>query len=184
MIKKKYSNTFMTNMTKNITLTLVLTLSFMFYSANVSAAKPSAKKWTEQCGEDKKNCFALIQKIDDDKNIIAVVYIRMGEVTVDEKKQIAPVLFVNLPLDQDLATKPKIVIDGDVEKASLDTTFTNCNSKTGCVASAVINDKGIELLKDGDQVSVLFQRFGENEVLQIDFPLKGFTKAYTKILEK
>ena len=184
MIIKKYSNTFMTNMTKNITLTLVLTLSFMFYSADVSAAKPSAKKWTEQCGEDKKSCVAVIQKNDKDKNTVAVVYIRMGEVTVDEKKQIAPVLFVNLPLDQDLATKPKIVIDGDVEKASLDTTFTNCNSKTGCVASAVINDKGIELLKDGEKFSVLFKMIDKKEILQMDFPLKGFTKAYTKILEK
>ena len=171
-------------MTKNIILTLVLTLSFMFYSASVSAAKPSAKKWTEQCGEDKKNCFALIQKIDDDKNIVAVVYIRMGEVTVDEKKQIAPVLFVNLPLNQDLATKPKIVIDRDVEKSSLDANFTNCNSTTGCVANAILNDKGIELLKDGGKVSVLFKLFNSKDVLQMDFPLKGFTKAYTKILEK
>ena len=184
MIIKKYSNTFMTNMTKNITLTLVLTLSFMLYSADVSAAKPSAKKWTEQCGEDKKNCISMIQKNNNDKETVAVIYIRMGEVTVDEKKQIAPVLIVNLPLNQDLSKKPKIVIDGDVEKSSLDATYTNCNAATGCVANAILNDKGIELLKSGDQVSVLFQRFGENEVLQIDFPLKGFTKAYTKILEK
>ena len=174
----------MTNMTKNITLTLVLTLSFMFYSADVSAAKPSAKKWTEQCGEDKKSCVAVIQKNDKDKNTVAVVYIRMGEVTVDEKKQIAPVLFVNLPLDQDLATKPKIVIDGDVEKSSLDANFTNCNNTTGCVANAILNDKGIELLKSGDQVSILFKLFGNKDTLQMDFPLKGFTKAYTKILEK
>tara|TARA_B110000037_G_scaffold218380_1_gene281266 strand:+ start:903 stop:1448 length:546 start_codon:yes stop_codon:yes gene_type:complete len=181
MIKKKYSNSFMT---KNIIFTLVLTLSFVFYSANVSAAKPSAKKWTEQCGEDKKNCLALIQKNDDKKNTVAVIYIRMGEVTVDEKKQIAPVLFINLPLNQDLATKPKIVIDRDVEKSSLDANFTNCNSTTGCVANAILNDKGIELLKNGNQVSVLFKLFNNKEVLQMDFPLKGFTKAYTKILEK
>ena len=181
MIKKKYSNTFMT---KNVILTLVLTLSFMFYSANVSAAKPSAKKWTEQCGEDKKNCLAMIQKNNNDKETVAVIYIRMGEVTVGEKKQKAPVLFINLPLNQDLLKKPKIVIDGDVEKSSLDTTYTNCNVATGCVANAALNDKGVELLKGGDKVSVLFQLYGENEVLQIDFPLKGFTKAYEKILEK
>ena len=181
MIIKKYSNIFMT---KNIILTLVLTLSFMFYSANVSAAKPSEKKWTEQCGEDKKNCIAMITKNNDKKEQIAVVYIRMGEVTVDKKKQIAPVLIVNLPLNQDLLKKPKIVIDGDTEKASLDVTFSNCNTTSGCAASAIINDKAIELFKGGDQVSVLFQMFSQNEVLQIDFPLKGFTKAYTKILEK
>ena len=174
----------MTNMTKNITLTLVLTLSFMFYSANVSAAKPSAKKWTEQCGEDKNNCLAMIQKNNNDKETVAVIYIRMGEVTIDEKKQIAPVLIVNLPLNQDLTKKPKIVIDGDVEKSSLDATYTNCNAATGCVASAILNDKGIELLKSGEKVSVLFQLYGEKNVLQMDFPLKGFTKAYTKILEK
>ena len=181
MIKKKYSNTFMT---KNVILTLVLTLSFMFYSANVSAAKPSAKKWTEQCDEDKKNCLAMIQKNNDNKETVAVIYIRMGEVTVDEKKQIAPVLYVNLPLNQDLSKKPKIVIDGDLEKSSLDTTYTNCNAATGCVARAILNDKGLELLKGGDNVTVLFQLFGGKDVLQIDFPLKGFTKAYTKILEK
>ena len=181
MIKKKYLNTFMT---KNVILTLVLTLSFMFYSANVSAAKPNAKKWTEQCGEDKKNCMAMIRKDNDNKETVAVIYIRRGEVLVGEKKQMAPVLFVNLPLNQDLSKKPKIVIDGDSEKASLDVTFTNCNSTTGCVASAILNDKGIELLEGGDQVSVLFQLFGNKDILQIDFPLKGFTKAYTKILEK
>ena len=181
MIKKKYSNSFMT---KNIILTLFLTLSFMFYSANVSAAKPSGKKWTKQCGEDKKNCFAIIQKNDEEKNTVAVIYIRIGEVTVDEKKQMAPVLFVNLPLNQDLATKPKIVIDGDVDKSSLDTNFTNCNSTTGCVANAILNDKGIELLKSGDQVSILFKLFDNKDTLQMDFPLKGFTQAYTKILEK
>ena len=181
MIKKKYSNTLMT---KNVILTLVLTLSFMFYSANVSAAKPSPKKWTEQCGEDKKNCIAMIQKNNDNKETVAVVYIRMGEVMVDKKKQIAPVLIVNLPLNQDLSKKPKIVIDGDTENASLDVTFSNCNSTTGCAANAILNDKAIELFKGGDQVSVLFQLFGNKDVLQIDFPLKGFTKAYTKILEK
>ena len=181
MIKKKYSNTFMT---KNVILTLVLTLSFMFYSANVSAAKPSPKKWTEQCGEDKKNCIAMIKKNNDKEEQIAVVYIRMGEVTVDKKKQMAPVLIVNLPLNQDLSKKPKIVIDGNIEKSSLDTTYTNCNATSGCVASAALNDKGIELLKGGDEVSVLFQLYGAKDVLQIDFPLKGFTKAYTKILEK
>ena len=181
MIQKKYSNTFMT---KNLILTLVLTLSFMFYSANVSAAKPSAKKWTEQCDEDKKNCLAMIQKNNDNKETVAVIYIRMSEVTVGEKKQIAPALFVNLPLNQDLSKKPKIVIDGNIEKSSLDTTYTNCNATSGCVASAALNDKGIELLKGGDEVSVLFQLYGAKDVLQIDFPLKGFTKAYTKILEK
>ena len=108
----------------------------------------------------------------------------MGEVTVDKKKQMAPVLIVNLPLNQDLSKKPKIVIDGDSEKASLDVTFTNCNSTTGCVASAILSDTGIELFKGGDKVSVLFQVYGQKDVLQMDFPLKGFTKAYTKILEK
>ena len=184
MIIKKYSNTFMTNMTKNITLTLVLTLSFMLYSADVSAAKPSPKKWTEQCDEDKKNCIAMIQKNNDDKETVAVIYIRRGDVIVDEKKQRAPYLVVNLPLNQDLSKKPKIVIDGNVEKSSLDTTYTNCNATSGCVASAVINYKGIELLKDGEKFSVLFKMIDKKEILQMDFPLKGFTKAYTKILEK
>ena len=181
MIKKKYSNTFMT---KNVILTLVLTLSFMFYSANVSAAKPSPKKWTEQCGEDEKDCLAMIQKNNDNKETVAVIYIRMGEVTVAEKKQISPILFVNLPLNQDLSKKPKVVIDGDAEKSSLDITFTHCNAAEGCVASAILSDKGIELLKNGDEVGVLFQVMGQTDVLQMDFPLKGFTKAYTKILEK
>ena len=181
MIKKKYSNTLMT---KNVILTLVLTLSFMFYSANVSAAKPSEKKWTEQCDEDKKNCIAMIQKNNDNKETVAVVYIRMGEVMVDKKKQIAPVLIVNLPLDQDLLKKPKVIIDGDTENASLDVTFSNCNSITGCAANAILNSKAIDIFKGGDNVSVLFQLFGQKDVLQIDFPLKGFTKAYEKILEK
>ena len=181
MIKKKYSNTFMT---KNVILTLVLTLSFMFYSADVSAAKPNAKKWTKQCSEVTKNCFVIIQKNDDDEKTVAVIYIRRGEVLVGEKKQIAPVLFVNLPLNQDLTKKPKIVIDGDTEKSSLDVNFTNCTAVNGCIASAILNEKGIGLLEGGDQVSVLFQMFGKEEVLQVDFPLKGFTKAYSKIFEK
>ena len=172
-------------MTKNIILTLVLTLNFMFYSTNVSAAKPSAKKWTEQCGDEgKKTCLAMIQKNNDKDETIAVLYIRLGEVTVGEKKQIAPILIINLPLDQDLLTKPKIVIDGDVKESSLDATYTNCNAATGCVASAALNDKGIELLKNGDEVSVLFKLFNDKDTLQMNFPLKGFTKAYTKILEK
>ena len=181
MIQKKYSNTFMT---KNIILTLILTLSFMFYSANAYAAKPSPKKWTEQCGEDKKDCLAMVQKNNDKKETIAVIYIRMGEVTVAEKKQISPILFVNLPLNQDLSKKPKVVIDGDAEKSSLDITFTHCNATEGCVASAILSDAGIELLKGGEKVGVLFQLMGQKDVLQMDFPLKGFTKAYTKILEK
>ena len=182
MIIKKYLNTFMT---KNLILTLILTLSFMFYSANVSAAKPSAKKWTEQCAEEgSETCIAMIQKQNDEKQAVAVFYMRVGEVIVNEKKKIAPILFVNLPLNQDLRKSPKVVIDGDVDKSSLDTNFTNCNSTTGCVANAILNDKGIELLKNGNQVSVLFKLFNNKQVLQMDFPLKGFTKAYTKILEK
>ena len=171
-------------MTKNIILTLILTLSFMFYSANVSAAKPSAKKWTEQCDDQNKNCVALIQKITKDKETVAVMYMRTGIVVVDEKKMEAPILNINLPLGQDLRTTPKIIIDDDLANASLDIGFTNCNAKNGCVASVALNDKAIELLRNGKKVSVVFKLFSGKENLQMDFPLKGFTKAYTKILEK
>ena len=181
MIIKKYLNTFMT---KNLILTLILTLSFMFYSANVSAAKPSAKKWTEQCAEGSETCIAMIQKQNDEKEAVAVFYMRVGEVIVDEKKKIAPILFVNLPLNQDLRKSPKVVIDGDVDKSSLDLNFSHCTIASGCVASAILNDKGIELFKNGDKVSVMFKLYDQEDTLQMDVPLKGFTKAYTKILEK
>ena len=171
-------------MTKNIILTLILTLSFMFYSANVSAAKPSAKKWTEQCDDKTKTCIALIQKITEDKETIAVMYMQTGTVVVDEKNMEAPILTVNLPLGQDLRATPKIIIDDDATNASLNIGFTNCNAKNGCVASAALNDKAIELLKNGKKVSIVFKLFSGKENLQMDFPLKGFTKAYAKILEK
>ena len=182
MIIKKYLNTFMT---KNLILTLILTLSFMFYSANVSAAKPSAKKWTEQCAEEgSETCIAMIQKQNDEKQAVAVFYMRVGEVIVNEKKKIAPILFVNLPLNQDLRKSPKVVIDGDVDKSSLDLSFSHCTIASGCVASAILNDKGVELFKNGDKVSVMFKLYDQEDTLQMDVPLKGFTKAYTKILEK
>ena len=171
-------------MTKNVILTLVLTLSFMFYSANVSAAKPSAKKWTEQCDDETKVCLALIQKITEDKETIAVMYMRTGFVQVDEKSMEAPILTVNLPLGQDLRATPKIIIDDDAANASLNIGFTYCNAKNGCVANVAINDKAIELLKNGKKVSIIFKLFSGKENLQMDFPLKGFTKAYSKIFEK
>ena len=172
-------------MTKNLILTLILTLSFMFYSANVSAAKPSAKKWTEQCAEEgSETCIAMIQKQNDEKQAVAVFYMRVGEVIVNEKKKIAPILFVNLPLNQDLRKSPKVVIDGDVDKSSLDLSFSHCTIASGCVASAILNDKGVELFKNGDKVSIMFKLYDQEDTLQMDVPLKGFTKAYTKILEK
>ena len=171
-------------MTKNVILTLVLTLSFMFYSANVSAAKPSAKKWTEQCDDETKVCLALIQKITEDKETIAVMYMRKGLVQVGEKKIEAPILLVNLPLNQDLRVTPKIIIDDDQANGSLNINFSNCNAKNGCVANAALNDKAIELLKEGKKVSIVFKLFDGKENLKMDFPLKGFTKAYSKIFEK
>ena len=180
MIKKKYSNTFMT---KNVILTLVLTLSFMLYSADVSAAKPSAKKWTAQCDEN-KNCMAVIQKKNNEKETVAVMYMQKATYMKDDKKMEGSAFYINLPLNQDLQIRPKVIINDDADNASFDINFTHCDSTNGCVASAILNDKAIKLLKDGEKISIVFKMFSGKDNLQMDFPLKGFTKAYTKILEK
>jgi invasion protein IalB len=98
----------------------------------------------------------------------------------EENKNI-PVLFVNLPLGTDLQKQPLIRVDGK----DLGNLFYNtCNNIDGCRTNVAINENIIDLFKKGKNMTVVVNIFGSSKNFEINFPLKNFSKSYTKLLKK
>ncbi len=98
----------------------------------------------------------------------------------EENKDI-PVLFVNLPLGTDLQKKPLIKVDGK----NLGNLFYNtCNKIDGCRTNVAINENIIDLFKKGKTMTVVINIFGSERNYEIKFPLKNFSKSYSKLLKK
>ena len=163
------------------------------------SAEINAKEWTMECNE-KKECFIAIKHEisvpnSDKKQTLATAYIRIGSqikknmalidgdektYKLEEKKTSVPVLFVQLPLNSDLQKNPLISI-GKQKIANVK--FTHCNQSVGCSTNISLNDKAIELLKEGKELTVTMGVYGIEKNMTINFPLKKFTKSYKNLLK-
>lgn len=176
-------------------ITILILLSTNTYSND------NTKSWEKKCSDSEgKNCFVTIKYIvkipdQDKKQTFASAYIQMGlskekkmklineedqTYKLGEENKSVAVLFFDLPLNTDLRKPPLITSD----KNSLgNTTYIQCNKFIGCKSMAIINDKIIEIFKKGKSLSVTFAVFGSNENITVQFPLKGFTKAYDELVK-
>ena len=187
-------------MTLNITkkLGFLLLLLFLFLFNTNSYSEINSKSWSEQCNEDKSACIIAIKyevELEDEKQqTLATAYIQIASTKerkmnlvdkedqtykLSEENKSIPLLLVNLPLNTDLRKKPLLQVDG---KNLGNLNYLYCNSSLGCKSSVVINNKVIDLLKKGKIMSVFVGVVGSNQNLIIKFPLKGFSKAYSKLV--
>jgi invasion protein IalB len=181
---------------KKINLTLLL---LFLFGTTSSYSEINSKSWSEQCNEDKSTCLIAIKneiklKDKDEQQTLATAYIQIGSTKerkmnlVDKEDQTyklseedknIPLLFVNLPLNADLRKKPLVQVDG---KNLGNLNYLHCNNSLGCKTSVVINNEVIDLLKKGKNMTIFIGIFGSNQNLKIEFPLKGFSKAYNKLI--
>ena len=171
---------------------------FLFLFNTHSFSEINSSSWSKQCNEDKSSCLIAIKnevKLKDKKQqTLATAYIQIGSTKerkmnlVDKEDQTyklseedknIPLLFVNLPLNADLRKKPLVQVDG---KNLGNLNYLYCNNSLGCKTSVVINNEVIDLLKKGENMTIFIGIFGSNQNLKIEFPLKGFSKAYNKLI--
>ena len=60
--------------------------------------------------------------------------------------------------------------------------FLHCNPNIGCKSMLTLNEKVIELFKNGKDLKIVFRVFQNNKNFEIKLPLKGFTASYKKLL--
>ena len=179
-------------------LKLFYFLLLIIFCSN-SFAEINSKTWSEQCNEDKSACIIAIKneiklKDKDEQQTLATAYIQIGSTKerkmnlVDKEDQTyklseedknIPLLFVNLPLNADLRKKPLVQVDG---KNLGNLNYLHCNNSLGCKTTVVINNEVIDLLKKGKNITIIMGVFGSNQNLKIEFPLKGFSNAYNKLV--
>ena len=188
------------NLIKLIVSSFLFFLSYIIINITISFAdKYEGKKWNIICSNDDECEVGILKKIKlkdiEKEKKLASAYIRIGTKSekklnlVNEKDQTykignlttnVPVLFVDLPLNLDLRKKPLVRV-GKTNIVNLD--YLQCNINIGCKTMAIINNEVIDLFKKGDELIINFLIFGNEELLEIRFPLKGFTKSY-KTLSK
>ena len=159
----------------------------------------NSKSWTKVCDEkDKKSCQIGIKSVvkfegQDKSTTLATAYMKIGSTTqskmdlIDEGDQTyklkkdsksVPVLFLLLPLNTDLRKKPQIILD---QKKIGNTTYLHCNQNIGCKTIAILNEDLLNSFKKSKTMTVAFGIFSNDKNLVLQFPLKGFTKAYKKL---
>ena len=182
-------------------LNKLIILTVLLLAPITSLAEIDDKKWTKEWVKDnKKSCVIAINSQvaipdSDKKQTIATAFIRIGSQTkknmalidgeektykLEEEKISVPVLFVQLPLNSDLQKNPLISI-GKQKIANVK--FTHCNQSVGCSTNISLNDKAIELLKEGKELTVTIGVYGNEKNMTINFPLKKFTKSYKNLLK-
>ena len=185
-------------MASKITKKLSFLFLFLFLFNTDSFSEINSESWSKQCNEDKSSCLIAIKykvKLKDKKDqTLATAYIKIASTKerkmnlidkedqtykLSEEDKSIPLLVVNLPLNTDLRKKPLLQIDG---KKLGNLNYLHCNNSLGCKTSAVINNDVIDLLKKGKNLTVFIGVFGSNQNLKIEFPLKGFSKAYSKLV--
>ncbi len=187
-------------MTLNITkkLGFLLLLLFLFLFNTNSYSEINSKSWSEQCNKDKSACIIAIKyevELEDKKQqTLATAYIQIASTKerkmnlvdkedqtykLSEEDKSVPLLLVNLPLNTDLRKKPLLQVDG---KNLGNLNYLYCNNDLGCKSSVVINNEVIDLLKKGKNMTVFIGVMNSNQNLKIEFPLKGFSKAYSKLV--
>jgi len=173
--------------------------SFFFYLTTSSLSEVNSKAWSTQCSEDKITCIAVIIneiKNKDKMQTLATAYFQIGLASqkkmnlvneedqtykLSEESKNIPVLFIKLPLNVDLSKKPAIIIDN---KKLGNLNFSHCNQNDGCVTNLVVNNDVIDLFKKGKTMSVITGIYGNAKNVKIEFPLKNFTKSYTKLIKE
>ena len=185
-------------MISNITKKLSSLFLFLFLFNTNSFSEINSNSWSEQCNEDKSSCSIAIKyevKLKDKSDqTLASAFVRIASTKekkmnlvdkedqtykLSEEDKSIPLLLVNLPLNTDLRKKPLLQVDGK-NLGSLN--YLYCNDTMGCKTSVVINNDVIDLLKKGKNLTVIIGVFGTNKNLKIEFPLKGFSKAYSKLV--
>ena len=185
-------------MAPNITKKLSFLFLFVILFNTNSFSEINSNSWSEQCNEDKSSCLIAIKyevKLKDKKEqTVATAFIQLASTKerkmnlidkedqtykLSEEDKSIPLLIINLPLNTDLRKKPLLQVDG---KNLGNLNYLHCNSNLGCKTSAVINNDVIDLLKKGKNLTVFIGVFGSNQNLKIEFPLKGFSKAYSKLV--
>jgi invasion protein IalB len=171
---------------------------FIFLFNTNSFSEINSSSWSEQCNEDKSTCLIAIKNEitlkDKKQKTLATAYIQIGSTKerkmnlidkedqtykLSEENKNIPLLFINLPLNADLRKRPLVQVDG---KNLGNLNYLHCNNSLGCKTSIVINNEVIDLLKKGKNMSVFIGIYGNNKNLKIEFPLKGFSKAYNKLV--
>ena len=185
-------------MISNITKKLSSLFLFLFLFNTNSFSEIHLHSWSEQCNEDKSSCSIAIKyevKLKDKSDqTLASAFVRIASTKekkmnlvdkedqtykLSEEDKSIPLLLVNLPLNTDLRKKPLLQVDGK-NLGSLN--YLYCNDTMGCKTSVVINNDVIDLLKKGKNMTIFIGVFGSNQNLKIEFPLKGFSKAYSKLV--
>ena len=185
-------------MAPNITKKLSFLFLFLILFNTNSFSEINSKSWSEQCNEDKSSCLIAIKyevKLKDKKEqTVATAFIQLASTKerkmnlidkedqtykLSEEDKSIPLLVINLPLNTDLRKKPLLQVDG---KNLGNLNYLHCNNNMGCKTSAVINNDVIDLLKKGKNLTIFIGVFGSNQNLKIEFPLKGFSKAYSKLV--
>ena len=184
-----------------IKLIKILSIIIILFSTKSSFAEIGTESWSKKCGsnENKDNCVIGIknevEREDNKKQTVATAYIRIASSKqkemnlIDEKDQTyklseknkdVPYLIVNLPLNSDLQKNPLLVAD---KKSIGNLSYTHCNQTIGCRSVLLLNEKVIEFFKKGKSMSITFGVYRSEKNIKIDFPLKGFSKAYKKLVK-
>ena len=185
-------------MAPNITKKLSFLFLFVILFNTNSFSEINSNSWSEQCNEDKSSCLIAIKyevKLKDKKEqTVATAFIQLASTKerkmnlidkedqtykLSEEDKSIPLLVINLPLNTDLRKKPLLQVDG---KKLGNLNYLFCDNNQGCKTSVVINNDVIDLLKKGKNKTIFIAVFGSNQNLKIEFPLKGFSKAYSKLV--
>ena len=182
-------------------LNKLIILTVLLLAPVTSSAEIGDKKWTKECAKDnKKACLIAINSQmaipdSDKKQTIATAIFQLGTTTerkmdlvdgeektykLKEENKLIPVLTIRFPLNVDLKKQPLIQID---KKNVLRIPFTHCNTNEGCVTQISITDEVIKLFKSGKELNLLTGIYRTKKNMNINLPLKSFSKAYDSLLK-
>ena len=191
----------MTKIYKKKFLNKLIILTILLLAPITSSAEIGNKKWTKECIKDnKKSCFIAINHQvavpdNDKKQVLATAFIQLRSTTerkmalvdgkektykLKEKTKLVNVLTIKLPLNVDLKKSPLVQID---KKNILNIPFSHCNSTEGCNTNIAVSDKIIKLFKSGKELTLYTGVYGAKDNMIVNFPLKGFSKAYDSLLK-
>ena len=154
----------------------IITAGLVFSST--SYADVNSTIWTKSCS--KNNCIVGINSLmppdnDGKRGVVATIKIEKG---VTEEAEKVTIIKVWVPLNVNLTKSAQIYID---EKFALELVYRHCNSAQGCKTTLLLNEELINKFKKGKNLNLIFYGYGTKEPYRINFPLKGFTKAYKEL---
>jgi invasion protein IalB len=178
----------------------IITIAALYILLSTNAySEVNSKSWSKVCDKkDKKSCqIAIKSEIkfggQEKATTIATAYMKIGSATQSKMDLInkddqtyklkkdsrnVPVLFINLPLNTDLRKQPQIILD---KKPIGNLTYLHCSKNVGCKTVSILNENLLNSFKKGNTMTVVFAVFSKDKNFVIQFPLKGFTKAYKKL---